>query len=157
MPKVTRSRLSNLWPDLWHICGFAEQEKRPPFSPKINLYHLLPHRIKPMIDWDCSEVVTAIWEGSIQSRVIDRDLGETRQTGTDGHNVTAQEVCTLAGRSGGRTVALGRSYAVYGMCLGCVFNYLKWGHVAPLLVGKTIRWHYAHVAMYKKTPIFNSD
>lgn len=32
-------------------------------------------------------MVTAIWEGSIQSRVTDRDLGETRQTGTDGHNV----------------------------------------------------------------------
>lgn len=46
-----------------------------------------PCRIRPVMDWTCSEMATATWEGSIQPRVIDRGLRETRQTGADGHNI----------------------------------------------------------------------
>lgn len=34
-------------------------------------------------------MVTATWEGSIQTSVTDKDLRETCQTGTDGHNISA--------------------------------------------------------------------
>lgn len=40
-----------------------------------------------MMDWAFVEMVTATWEGSIQTIVIDRDLRETCQTGADGHNI----------------------------------------------------------------------
>lgn len=39
------------------------------------------------MDRACSEMLTATWEGLIQSRVIDGDLRETRQTEADGHNI----------------------------------------------------------------------
>lgn len=40
-----------------------------------------------MMDWPLLETLTATWEGSIQTSVIDRDLRETCQTGADGHNI----------------------------------------------------------------------
>lgn len=154
MPKVTRSRLSNLWPGLWHICGFAEQEKQPPSPPKINLYHLLPHRIKPMIDWDCSEVVTSIWEGSIQSRVTDRDWGEKHQTGTDGHNVMILGHST-GGLHPGWEVWWKDSSFRQGICslrnvFGLRVQLFIVGSYCTNPSGWNHRWHYVHVATYKK-------